>query len=41
MLLGVSAAPNLTAEGLEQDFSARTDDSSDEDDETQDTLSSV
>ena len=42
MILGVSGAPNLTADGLEQDFSSGTDASSSEDEEeTQDTLSGI
>ena len=43
MILGVSGAPNLTADGLEQDFSSGTDasSSSEEEEETQDTLSGI
>ena len=43
MILGVSGAPNLTADGLEEDFSSGTDvsSSSEDEEETQDTLSGI
>ena len=41
MILGVSDASNLTVDGLEQDFSSGTDESSEDEEETQDTLSGI